>query len=106
MSMVGTYICSDLDATLVIKNANNSLGEASGVFSFAGKTLGIGVGYHFENDKGPITNLHMRGYNNFPNCFMGAAGITDNRNYKTIELRGGFSEVDGVTSFGGKFVRV
>ena len=105
MSLVGTYKCEELGATLVVAKAQDSNGRGEGTFTFGGKSIGVSFHYHFKNSNQPPTALNLVGNKDDPNYYVGAAGNTTFPDYKKIELAGGFSTNNVATSFGGVFRR-
>ncbi len=86
MSLVGTYVNVAQNFKLVITNANDSNGQASGTMYWGPHAIAVTIHYHFENNVGPITNLNMWGSQDNPNKYITGSGYTNNQNYASIQI--------------------
>jgi len=105
MSLVGKYHSKEINSNLIIKDANNANGQASGQIEIGGITIPVKIHYHFENNVGPVTNLWFAGNQDNPNEYIGGAGRTNNTNFATIDIAGGYPTDKDVSSFEGTYVR-
>jgi hypothetical protein len=118
MSLVGTYVNQSTGETLQIKEANDNIGQLSGVLSipFNGQVLNAAVTghYHFVSSIGPQTSITFTGVvensSSTPSIYEGWAGVTDANNYAQLNMLGSKSVLDAsgkssVCTLGGPFVR-
>jgi len=107
MSMKGTYTNKTLNATLKITEANNANGTGKGTFTIGGKSYGVNLHYHFENNTGLPTVLQiwsdqgtLYGWE-----YVAASGSTPDQGASGITLAGGVSTVNNTHSFSGFFAK-
>jgi len=107
MSMIGTYTNRTLNATLEITEANNANGVGKGKLTIGGKSYGVNLHYHFENNTGQSTVLQiwsdegtLYGWE-----YVAASGSTPDQGNSGITLAGGISTVSATNSFSGLFVK-
>ena len=105
MSLVGTYVSSEINSTLVVETADVSNGQGSGKITIDGITIPVRIHYHYENNVGPITDLWFAGSIDDPNQFVGGAGRTDNSDFASIKIAGGYPTKTDVNTFEGNYVR-
>jgi len=103
--MEGTYTSKTLNATLNITSADNATGKGSGTLAIGGKTYGVTLHYHFENNTGQPTVLQIWSDQNtlYGWEYVAASGSTPDQGRSGITLAGGVSTVNGSTSFSGLF---
>ena len=90
---------------LVIKEANDANGVASGTLQMGSVFVDVNIHYHFQNSSGPATSLSVWGWVADPNSFVGAAGVTNNGSYAQIELKGGVASTTAVQDISGVYKR-
>ncbi len=105
-SLVGNYEHAALEARIEITEANVANGQGKGIFHYESIEVPFALKFHFENSSGPITNLTICGSKDDPNQYLGAAGLTTNQGYPTIEVAGGLARTNGVISMTGVYKRV
>ncbi|MCU0423012.1 MAG: hypothetical protein MUC81_09400 [Bacteroidia bacterium] len=105
MSLTGKYYCSEINATLVIQNSNDSNGQANGSITIDNVTIDINIHYHFENNVGPVTDLNFKGQKDNPNYYVGGSGRTTTPDFSVIRIAGGYPTANDVNTFEGSFHR-
>ncbi|WP_420572674.1 hypothetical protein [Kordia sp.] len=106
MSIIGTYSNKALNATLEIKEANNSNGQGSGTFTIAGVAYEVSVRYHFDNNVGPTTVMQIYTANTYGWDFVGMSGSTPTTDGSGgITLAGGVSSTKETSGFSGLFTK-
>ena len=105
MELTGKYYSSEINSTLVIDKANVSNGQASGNIELDGINVPVNIHFHFENNVGPVTDLSFSGNVDNPNEYVGGAGRTNNQNYSSIKIAGGYPTGKDVNTFEGEYKR-
>ena len=102
----GTYTDSEIGATLEIITDDPSSGNAAGTFTFQNESIDVSIHYHHPNSNpSEGTTIRMSGSKDDPNFAVGAAGVSPNIAYVSIQLCGGWATLNGVTPFDGSFVK-
>jgi|WetSurMetagenome_2_1015567.scaffolds.fasta_scaffold247401_2 hypothetical protein len=88
-ALPGTYKNSNIGATLVIADANDSNGEIkSATVNYDGQSFSGAGHYHFKNSGGPTTDIIINAFN-------------DGIGYVTLALTAGDMQFHELKSFGG-----
>lgn len=102
----GTYMNSNIEAKLVISQANDSNGQITAAsITYNGTTYQATGHYHFKNSTGPTTAIYISAMD----ASVGALAFTmaaGDMSFKELKSYGGFVDYNNnAVGLGGAFVR-